>query len=309
MSLQNQPVLSADVDRSEFGRRSRGDNLTIGSIGVLSLRLWVVLFATGLAPSWEVGPAALAAESHSDAVNDSEWIEKGREALSSRLEPVPWYDSSADRLRPINVPAKPENKKSEEEGANERFRDLPSWLSTAFKAFAYGLLAIALLAIAWEMWRAYQLDINVFTALGDRFVAIWRSITALFRGEIARPQPVVADQVDALPVALDTPVEEFLAAARRLYEQGDYGRAIVYLYSHELVELDKRQRIRLDRGKTNRQYLRELAAQPALRSLLGDTIDPFERVIFGGEPLNRADFEACWRQLPKLNQLLAEAPA
>ena len=51
---------------------------------------------------------------------------------------------------------------------------------------------------------------------------------------------------------------DLLAEARRHYQAGNYGAAIVYLFSFQLVQLDQRQIIRLAKGKTNRQYLREV---------------------------------------------------
>ena len=47
-------------------------------------------------------------------------------------------------------------------------------------------------------------------------------------------------------------------ALARLYEKrGNFNQAIIYYYSYQLVTLDRRQVIRLAKGKTNRQYLRE----------------------------------------------------
>ncbi len=98
-----------------------------------------------------------------------------------------------------------------------------------------------------------------------------------------------------------------LAAARRAYEEGDFSTAIVYLFSHQLIELDRHQCIRLAKGKTNRQYLRELAQRADLRMLLSETMVRFERVFFGDQRLDQAAFEDCWRQLPQFQQLVAGA--
>ncbi len=74
---------------------------------------------------------------------------------------------------------------------------------------------------------------------------------------------------------------DLLAEARRHYQAGNYGAAIVYLFSFQLVQLDKRQIIRLAKGKTNRQYLREVGPRAALLRLVEQTMVAFEDVFFG----------------------------
>ena len=96
-----------------------------------------------------------------------------------------------------------------------------------------------------------------------------------------------------------------LGEARRHYREGNYSEAIIYLFSHELVELDRFALIRIAKGKTNRQYLRELGPSPPLRPPLELTMTAFEDVFFGRRALDRAGFEACWNQLPVFEQLLS----
>ncbi len=88
-------------------------------------------------------------------------------------------------------------------------------------------------------------------------------------------------------------------------QQGDYGRAIVFLFSHELVQLDKHGRIRLARGKTNRQYLRRdsILGRPS-EGWSSRRRSMFEDVFFGHHTLERPAFEACWSQLPEFDKLV-----
>jgi hypothetical protein len=112
--------------------------------------------------------------------------------------------------------------------------------------------------------------------------------------------------VEALPFMAQRPHEDLLGSARRYYEQGHYSEAIIYLFSYELVELDRFAIIELARGKTNRQYLREAGRIEAARSLLERTMLAFESAFFGRYPLDRASFEACWNQLNTLEGLRAQ---
>jgi hypothetical protein len=102
------------------------------------------------------------------------------------------------------------------------------------------------------------------------------------------------------------PETDLLSEARRYYEAGDYSKAIIYYFSYQLVQLDEHQRIRLARGKTNRQYLREVHTQPVLREITEITMVAFEDVFFGNHALNRERFERCWNRLDDFRQQLQQ---
>jgi hypothetical protein len=118
-----------------------------------------------------------------------------------------------------------------------------------------------------------------------------------------------ADKVEHLPVQIQADEGDFLATARRHYEAGNYSQAIIYLFSYQLLQLDHHQIIRLAKGKTNRQYLRETKRRPELRGVLEATMIAFEDVFFGKHPLDRARFEACWNQLAVFQQQLQQQGA
>jgi hypothetical protein len=116
-----------------------------------------------------------------------------------------------------------------------------------------------------------------------------------------------ADSIQQLPFQVKPPHADLLSEARRYYQLQDYRQAIVYLFSYQLVQLDRHQHIRLAKGKTNRQYLHELCAVPSLRQLLSDTMLVFEDVFFGHYDLDRERFEVCWDRLPTFDQLVQQS--
>ena len=65
--------------------------------------------------------------------------------------------------------------------------------------------------------------------------------------------------------------------------------------------------IRLTRGKTNRQYLREIRRRPRLVELLEMTMIAFEDVFFGHHALGRARFESCYHRLDEFETQVREA--
>ena len=114
--------------------------------------------------------------------------------------------------------------------------------------------------------------------------------------------------MEDLPIGVPPSDHDLLAAARACYEAGDYSQAIIYAYAYQLVELDKRHLVQLSKGKTNRQYLRELRARPGLQDLLRDTMLAFEDVFFGHHPLSNSRFQHCWDNLDEFHRQL-EQPA
>ena len=129
-----------------------------------------------------------------------------------------------------------------------------------------------------------------------------------------------ARRIEALPYPVARANLSLLDQARNFYQAGNYAAAMIYLFSHQLVQLDRRQIIRLAKGKTNRQYLREVAGHlghhvlvvggsaELLCRLVGQTLVAFEDVFFGHHDIDRRRFEACWSRLPEFESLLAQRP-
>jgi hypothetical protein len=204
-------------------------------------------------------------------------ISSAREALSDGSNP--WYDSEKDSLKRLEL--------EEDRGSTDwRF----SGFGTVFKIVVYALLGLALAAlVALLIWFALNQKRSSKTA------------------KSTSDGVSDADQVEALPFMAERPRGDLLGQARRHYEQGNYSEAIIYLFSYELVELDKFAQIQLAKGKTNRQYLREVSTVAPLRSPLERTLLAFESVFFGRRTLDRAGFEACWNELPHFEAQLRAA--
>ena len=117
------------------------------------------------------------------------------------------------------------------------------------------------------------------------------------------------DRVENLPFAVKRPQSDLLGEARRQYELGNYAEAVIYLYSYQLVQLDRNHLIRLAKGKTNRQYLFEIHNEHLLADLLYQTIMVFEDVFFGDLPLERKRFELSWNRLDEFHQLVDQRTA
>jgi len=166
-------------------------------------------------------------------------------------------------------------------------------LADLFQGLAWGVLIILILLIILFAYHAFS-----------NFEP-----TEFEKQEVSRRTEL--DRVEELPFDVKPPQESLLAEARRQAEAGRVDRAIIYLYSHMLVELDKHNFIRLAKGKTNRQYLAEVRRLGPNRRTLSDLLHfamvAFEDTFFGRHPLERARFQECWDRLPAFQEQLARS--
>lgn len=221
-------------------------------------------------------------------------VETGREALSGKTK-YPWYDREADAVRRLEVsPPKDDDlaNRNSRWSANRKPKN-----NTATTGPQVSLLAPVLQGLGLALLVALLVTIAVLIARA----ALNQEASGESGGHVVETSHEV-DRVENLPFQLKRPTGDFLAEAQRLYQAGQYSEAIVYLFSHQLVELDKHHIIRLSKGKTNRQYVRELRHRPALRGMLETTMIAFEDVFFGHHPLDRERFELCWRSQEALQQ-------
>jgi hypothetical protein len=202
----------------------------------------------------------------------SDPVTNGRDALNHWFG-YPWYDAPSDSIHRVKV-SEPWN---------------PHW------SFPLGTI------LQWTGWIVLGL------LLAGVLYFVVRAIVERERrkkGEDEAESAGGADRVESLPVPLDGRRLDLLGEARRCRERGDYARAIVFLFSHQLLQLDKHGRIHLARGKTNRQYLREIRPWPSLGGLVEHTTLVFEDVFFGHHAIERPTFEACWSRLDEFERLV-----
>jgi hypothetical protein len=219
-------------------------------------------------------------------------VELGREAFGKRN--YPWYDSSKDEARPLRVGADTETKTDSDTSGSSSSSPSGS-AGFGIGLFGSGLQVLGLILLACVLAAAAALIVWAFLKNETQQSAGASVVTA------SRD----VDRVEQLPFALKRTSGDFLAEAQRLADSGNYSEAIIYLYSHLLVQLDKHHVIRLTKGKTNRQYVRETRSRPSLAAILEPTMIAFEDVFFGKHEIDRARFEECHSQIGNFQAELA----
>ena len=214
-----------------------------------------------------------------------EAVADGREALDQLWGGYPWYDAENDGVRRVEL-----SEPRDWSWLDNLFPDW-SWPGTWLQWLAWIVIGLLLVAVVYLLLRALW---------GKQR---WAERDSDDKAVSDRDD---ADRIEALPLPVRAGRTDLLSEARQHYRQGNYGQAIVYLFSFQLVELDKQQIIRLTKGKTNRQYLREVGPRTTLRQLVEQTMVAFEDVFFGHHTLERTGFESCWSRVGEFESLAAE---
>ena len=229
-------------------------------------------------------------------------VESAQRALAKTRQP--WYDADSDGLKPLIVAEGQEAKRSDWRGTDRPDWDWQwnwggggpsfSWVGELLKVIAW-IVLIGLLAVL--IYALVQAFLNINSS----------EETAVAAGKLEEEGHQTDEQrIENLPINLRKKTGDFLDIARGYYDEGNYAEAIIYLFSHRLILLDRAGCIRLTKGKTNRQYLIELENSNELQRILGQTMVAFEDVFFGSHTLTRDRFEHCWQRNENFEALLQQ---
>ncbi len=199
----------------------------------------------------------------------------------------PWYDAKADALKAVKPPA-PTAEPAKLPLVVQGDASLLGWIGQGlvFTLIALGLAALVGV-LAWALNRGkFDTDPSAGKTSGP-----------------SRKTTRVAD----LPAGLATGSGDPLAEAARLRAAGDYAGAILCLFAHQLLTLDRLRLVRLMPGRTGRQLVRSVA-NTGIRDLVTPTLRLFEEVYYGHDRPSAESFEAVWEQGQALEKLVARGP-
>jgi hypothetical protein len=239
--------------------------------------------------------ALLPSPAFAQSLSDENAVQAGKDALSG-VSRFPWYDRRRDEVRRLHVVPR-DAADSENRGSK--------WINNSVTTATGTTPRINMLgaALQWVGLTTLVILLGVIAFLiAKAFLKEEVTENAAVRKVVESARDV--DRIESLPFKIRGAPGDFLGQARRLYEAGSYSEAIIYLFSYQLVQLDKHHLIRLAKGKTNRQYLREIRQRPNLRSILEATMISFEDAFFGRKALSKDRFESCWQRLDEFHHEL-----
>ena len=212
--------------------------------------------------------------------------EAAKESLSKRS--FPWYDASRDEVRSVELPQRRAAKSIDRDQVPMGIDKQQPTRPNVGGGSGYGLSMVAWVVVA-------LLIALLFGALLWAFFRIEsRSRT---QRDVMLSQRSLAESIKQLPFQMKHETGDLRQLAQQAYAASDFRQAIIYLFSHVLITLDQNGLIRLRKGKTNRQYLRELRPYRSLSDFYQQIMVPFEATFFGDHIVSQADFESCWNQL------------
>lgn len=216
--------------------------------------------------------------------------------VNSKLSPddAPWLDSKAGEILPIDFGDRESARSASRAEIPEAAPAAPvapagtgrtwnwDWVLSVFEIVSYVFLALVVGLVAY---------------LGYRYYRRWRKLNSDEGYDERSASRTVEQSMRQLSFDVDFSGSDFCDEAEKAYRSGDLRSAIIYLFSYVLVSLDQKGHIRLRKGKTNREYLREIRGQRGLVKFYQRVMVPFEETFFGDYQLEREDFENCWSQL------------
>ena len=114
------------------------------------------------------------------------------------------------------------------------------------------------------------------------------------QAETQRRKRKIRDHIKHLPFDIEEQDGDFESFAEQSFRNGDYSNAVIYLFADLLVAMSESGLVRLQRGKTNRQYLNEIWDHGEIRPYYQKVMTAFEDAFFGKHNIDRSRAEECF---------------
>jgi hypothetical protein len=101
---------------------------------------------------------------------------------------------------------------------------------------------------------------------------------------------VAQAEIASSPAELPPTAAEALAAAQRDAAEGRYRDASHFVFLSTLLWLEERGQARFTPAATNREYLAQIAAQPGVAAALAPVVARFDRMWYGQDGVDDADY-------------------
>ncbi|WP_186776191.1 DUF4129 domain-containing protein [Rubripirellula reticaptiva] len=224
-----------------------------------------------------------------NAVADSIWFDSDKQSLIP-VDVDPELDDSVNRdsrwlPKPEKV-AKPKTPTTPTTNTGNGGLFGTGW--TLANVLGWGLLAtLFALAIAIILFAMNKAEIDLTANPSTRCGSVANNNT---------PDEQMIQRMKHLPAELRRTDVNLRTEAERLMNENLFDQAIILLFGHQLLLLDRVGMLRLNRGKTNRKYLRETREiNPKTSTALQETVDAFERSYFGRHEITASEFAELWK--------------
>ncbi|QDV22349.1 hypothetical protein [Aureliella helgolandensis] len=221
-----------------------------------------------------------------------------------------WYDKKTEQYLPPEVaelqdnPLRSDGRQAAPEDSSSTSRTWADWWDSLDFGSGWGKVGTFL----YYFLRVMVIVVIVVLVLAILSLLGWYSLRDYVPSRFQERDDAMNRKIDParmvdLPFEVQQSVGDPLEAARAAMKDGDYSLGVLYLYGYMLLVLDRERKLHLQKGKTNRMYLKEVKTQPELHSILETTVLAFEDTFFGKHVIERERCLALWNQLDEFHQL------
>jgi len=202
----------------------------------------------------------------------------------------PWYDAKTDAAKPLWPMGM---------GLDNWFTRYFGWLKylrlpRLGKLLLGDLFVIGIVLLAATLFLVLLLE-------------AWRRYRPMLPGVEQAQTPFLERRsaIEGLPAGIPSNVTDPWAEAVHLRARGDYTGAVVYLFAHQLLTLDRLRLLRLVPGKTGRQLVQAIGDRQ-FRAWVEPCLRLFEAAYYGHHAPTAEDFEVVWSLANAFEHKVAE---
>jgi len=222
---------------------------------------------------------------------------------------TPWYDADQNQLIPIAV----KTSLPESQNRNSRWLPKPKKVSapaataTGTTGGAIGSGFSFMNAIGWLVlivigFGLIFLVLFVFSKVEPDAMAVRKSASTDAMVDVDEQ---MLQRMKHLPAEVRHTDVNLRTEAERLMNLDRFDEAIVMLFGHQLLLLDRCRVLRLARGKTNGRYVRETRGNaPQANPFFVNTVTAFEASYFGGHTPSADRFAKLWQENSTLESVV-----
>lgn len=234
----------------------------------------------------------------------------GQEDFDSAFESaeLPWYDASSGGLKQSNAPNRPESVvadrnrippfQSTKKGQPKPKQTTPPPAAAA----ATGTASTVGTSLVWIAGTVMAVLIIALLVYG--FLKLESDDGAAGGEDSKKRKRRIRDHIKHLPFEIEEQDGDFETFAEKSFRNGDYSNAVIYLFADLLVAMSESGVVRLQRGKTNRQYLNEIWDHGEIRPYYRKIMTAFEDAFFGKHEIEKSRAEECFSERPAFDAAL-----
>ena len=218
---------------------------------------------------------------------------------------IPWYDAQTKEIKSIKKPKQTASsvldrnrirpkkiKKKGQQITKPKAITPPVGGGTAPAGSTFGTIGTSVIYLAAGVLIALLIALLVYGFL--KLESGGKDLPS----EAAKKKRKMKDHIKHLPFELEEHEGDFETFAEKAFREGDYSKSVVYLFADLLVAMNEAGVVRLQRGKTNRQYLNDIWGYKEIRPYYRSVMTAFEDAFFGQHEISKERAAACFAERP-----------